>query len=191
MSTTLEEGKYLIQDQDRSSTKPSTSSASFSASPATDSADHNDGEDYSILSKTPLYSFAYPMAGMFLWLEARFSSHPLFSNPSISHSKLSQAFWVFCTTPSYRVLISPGTMFSTSPKLVEERGWAYFRVCFAAIDEDKVKSMSENLVKAFKDFWTIDDPKKIDDLLREDEDVIMERLAEVQVRCFFSFSSPL
>jgi aspartate/methionine/tyrosine aminotransferase len=148
MSNILEHGKYIVQESRRSS----VSSAE---------------DDYQILHKTQLYDFAYPMAGMFLWLRAHFETHPLYGKVENLH--LAKALWIFMTTKPYLVLVAPGAMFCPTPQILEEKGWQYFRLCFAAIDDDLVETHSKHTVDAFVDFWAIDEEKKIDDLLREDQ----------------------
>jgi hypothetical protein len=129
------------------------------------------------------------MAGMFLWLHARFDTHPLFNE--VDHQRLFQAQWVLLTTEPYRVLLAPGQMFSPTPEIAKEKGWQYYRLCFAAVDDDVIKKYSENTVAAFRHFWTIDDVKEIDKLLEEDENV-EARLGELAMQDQVSYNeSPL
>ncbi|EXJ93947.1 hypothetical protein A1O1_02340 [Capronia coronata CBS 617.96] len=162
MSTILEDGKYLIQSSRRGSR--------LSAS---------DEEEYEVLHKTQLYDFAYPMAGMFLWMRAHYETHPLYQD--VEHQRLAQALWVFMTTKPYLVLLSPGSIFCPTPEIMAEKGWQYFRLCFAAVNDDVVEKYSKAIVKAFTDFWAIDDVKKIDDLLDDDEKV-QARLANAAMQ---------
>ena len=167
MSSILEDGKYLIND-----TKyPSYQDA--------------DDLEYETVSKTQMYDFAYPMAGMFLWLHAHFETHSLFD--ICGGARLSKALWVMMTSDKYKVLVAPGTMFSPTEAIAEQKGWQYFRLCFAAVDDKVVKSSSESFNKAFVDFWAIDNPKTIDKLLAEGEETIDSRIAgilESQVSTF-------
>jgi len=110
-----------------------------------------------------MYDFVYPMAGMFLWLHARFETHPLYNE--VDHERLFQALWVLLTTEPYRVLLAPGQMFSPTPEIAKEKGWQYYRLCFAAVDDNVIKKYSESTVAAFRHYWTIDDPKEIDKIL--------------------------
>lgn len=162
MSSILEDGKYLIHE-----------------SPRRSSTIESDEDGYQILHKTQLYDFAYPMAGMFLWLRAHYETHPLFDQ--VDHQRLARALWTFMTTEPYLVLISPGSIFSPTPEIMEEKGWQYFRLCFAAVDDDLVKTHSEGVVNAFTDFWAIDDVKVIDKLL-EDDEAAEARFANVAMR---------
>jgi len=146
MANILEEGQFLIQD-----------------SPHRSSISQSDSDDYQMLHKTHLYDFAYPMAGMFLWLRAHFETHPLFEK--VPGPRLSQALWLFMTRKPYLVLLAPGSMFSPTQQIMEEKGWQYYRLCFAAVDDDLVEKHSRGTVNAFVDFWAIDDVKKIDELL--------------------------
>lgn len=159
MANILQEGQFLIQDSARRS-----------------SISQSDADEYQVLHKTQLYDFAYPMAGMFLWLRAHFETHPLFGK--VPGPRLSQALWIFMTQKPYLVLLAPGTMFSPTQEIMQEKGWQYYRLCFAAVDDDLVEKHSRGTVSAFVDFWAIDDVDKIDKLL---DDVEAEsRLAAVE-----------
>ncbi|EXJ76156.1 uncharacterized protein A1O5_00664 [Cladophialophora psammophila CBS 110553] len=162
MASTLEDGKYLIQDS-----KPRSNAFA------------PDDIEYEVVHKTQMYDFAYPMAGMFLWLHAQLETHPLFNE--VDHTRLSQALWVLFTTEPYLVLLAPGSMFSPTPEIMQEKGWQYYRLCFAAVDDDVVRKHTENIVAAFRHFWTIDDVKVIDKLLEDDEDV-QARFAELAMQ---------
>jgi DNA-binding transcriptional MocR family regulator len=148
MANILDEGQFLIQDSLR---RPSIS--------------QSDADEYQVLHKTQLYDFAYPMAGMFLWLRAHFETHPLIDK--VSGQRLSQALWIFMTKKPYLVLLAPGAMFSPTQEIMEEKGWQYYRLCFAAVDDELVEKHSRGTVNAFVDFWAIDDVKKIDELLED------------------------
>ena len=147
MASTLEDGRYLVRQT------PTT-------------------EGFEEVSKVQIYDFTYPMGGMFLWLKCFYETHPLFAQPDLlsSHSftgpELSQAFWLFQTKPKYRVLAAPGTMFAPSAKIRDESAWQYFRLCFAAVDDEIVKTSSENFVEAARDFWKIS-AKEVQELLEE------------------------
>lgn len=152
MSQTLEEGKYLISH---------TEGLGDSASEEDDS--------FQVITKTQLYEFEYPLAGMFLWLRTRLETHPLFHEVH-NHERLARALWVFLTTEPFLCLVAPGTMFSPTDQIRVEKGWQYFRLCFAAVEEDKVKLHSQHVADALRAFWTIKDVKKIDEILKDDED---------------------
>jgi len=148
MASIMEEGKYLVN--------------------------HSTEDEYEHVSKTQMYDFDYPMAGMFLWLRANFEGHTLFK--TCGGPKLARALWVFMTTENYRVLVAPGTIFSPNDEIKEEKGWSYYRMCFAAVDEEVIKSSSKGFVRAFVDFWAIEDEKTIDKLLAEDEETLDQRI---------------
>jgi DNA-binding transcriptional MocR family regulator len=147
MASALEEGRYLVRQS-------------------------TNAEGFEEVSKTQIYDFNYPMAGMFLWLRCHFDTHPLYTEPHLlgSHNftgpDLSRAFWLFQTKPKYRVLAAPGQMFAPSPAVSEESAWQYFRLCFAAVDEAIVKSSSENFVESARDFWKLT-AKEVQELLDE------------------------
>jgi len=160
MSQILDDGKYIINDSRRRST--------------------SSDDDYEIVSKTKMYDFDYPMAGMFLWLRANFESHPLFDH--YDHEKLGHAFWVFLTTEPYKVLTAPGSIFCPTDEIRQEKGWRYYRLCFAAIDNDLVEKHSKHFVDGCKDFWGIDDAKKLDELLKDDDEAaVVNAMMSAQV----------
>ncbi|KAI1615594.1 aromatic amino acid aminotransferase [Exophiala viscosa] len=158
MSSILEDGKFLIQDGRRRSTVS------------------EDEDDYQMLHKTQLYDFAYPMAGMFLWMRAHYETHPLYRK--VDHQRLARALWTFMTTDDYLVLLSPGSIFCPTQQIMEEKGWQYFRLCFAAVDDDVLEKHSKAVVSAFTDFWAIEDVKTIDKLL-EDEEAAQARFDKI------------
>lgn len=55
----------------------------------------------------------------------------------------------------------PGSIFAPTDEIREERGWAYLRVCFAAVDEPEVEDLSKRFVNGVKDFWG---KKSLDDI---------------------------
>ncbi|KAI0122890.1 aromatic amino acid aminotransferase [Xylariales sp. AK1849] len=151
MSSILEEGAYQLKQ----------------STPVRDA-----DSDWGVISKTKLYDFDWPRGGMFLWLRMRFETHPLWQVPGsqgnlINGTALSTALMVFLTTKPYLVLVSPGMMFSATPKIREERGWAYFRLCFAAESEENVDKCSERLVQGIQKFWRIKKVKELEDILND------------------------
>ena len=51
------------------------------------------------------------------------------------------------------MLVGPGSMFAPTDEIRDKRSWAYFRICFAAVDEPEVEKMSRRFVNGVKDFW--------------------------------------
>ena len=115
---------------------------------------------------------------MFLWLKVHYENHPLYSvyKKAGELERLSRALWIFWTTEPYRVLASPGVMFSASKKIEEEEGWKYFRLCFAAVDENEIAPVSKRLADGVPAFFRIKDKDTIEKLLDEDE-------ADIATRC--------
>jgi vacuolar-type H+-ATPase subunit C/Vma6 len=64
---------------------------------------------------------------------------------------------------------------------MNEKGWQYFRLCFAAIDDDVLEKKTKAVVDAFTDFWAIDNVKTIDKLLEDDEN-IQARINDLAMR---------
>ncbi|KAI0167126.1 aromatic amino acid aminotransferase [Hypoxylon sp. FL1284] len=126
--------------------------------------------DWGVITKTQLYDFQWPRGGMFLWLHMRFETHPLWQAPGsrgniINGPALSLAFMIFLTRKPYLVLVSPGSMFSSTPKVRDERGWAYYRICFAAESEDNIDKCSLRFAEGAQRFWRVKNVKEIESLL--------------------------
>jgi DNA-binding transcriptional MocR family regulator len=155
MSFILEEGKYALRSSNR---QPVDVASSFSS---------DEDEEYQVVSKTQMYDFVYPLAGMFLWMRAHYETHPLYAK--VEHERLARALWIYMTKEPYLVLVSPGSIFSPTDALREEKGWQYFRLCFAAVDDDVVEKYSKGVVEAFRSFWTIKKVSDIDEILKDEE----------------------
>ena len=159
MSTILEEGKYTVKSVQHDRALSQSSFASDSSS---------EDEDFQLVSKTQMYDFVYPLAGMFLWMHVHYSTHPLYAK--IEHQRLAQALWIYCTQAPYKVLLSPGSIFAPTDEIREKQGWKYFRLCFAAVDDDVVAKFSKATVDAITSFWAIKKVKDIDEILKDDDD---------------------
>lgn len=116
-------------------------------------------DDWAVVSKTEMYTFDWPRAGMFVWIEMKYETHPLWGKAS--GEKLARALWIFLTQKPHLVLASPGQIFSPTEEIKAERGWKYFRVCFAAVSEDEVEASSIRFAKGVARFWQI---KSLDEL---------------------------
>jgi DNA-binding transcriptional MocR family regulator len=152
MSSILEEGKYVVRSSAR---RPSIGI--------------ENEEEFQIVSKTQMYDFVYPLAGMFLWMHIHFETHPLFNNKKVPHARLSRALWVWNTMEPWKCLIGPGSIFCPTDEIREEKGWQYFRLCFAAVNDDVVEKYSRDVVGAFQSFWQIESVEKIDEILADDD----------------------
>ena len=188
MTEVLEAGKYQVVDSSVTDLKTDTSIVI----PSSPVAGGGAGDDFQIISRQLMYDFAYPMAGMFLWLHLNFPTHPLYHHYQRQSSattatrgdskadkeaadttglqNLSRAMWLYMTRPPFLVLLAPGTMFAPTPEILNDRGWQYLRLCFAAVDAEDVRGMSERVVKAIGGFWDIKDKEVVDKLLRDDEE---------------------
>lgn len=122
-------------------------------------------DDWAVVETTKVYDFVRPKGGMFTWVKFNFTSHPL--SKAVALPLLAQALWVFFTRQPYLVLVSPGGMFSPTPEIRDTEGWKYFRVSFAACDEEVMKEVSERFALGARDFWRIKSKAKIDELLEE------------------------
>lgn len=120
---------------------------------------------------------------MFLWLKVHFENHPLYSTYKKAGEleRLSRALWIFWTTKPYRVLASPGAMFSASAEIEREESWRYFRLCFAAVNEDEVGPISKRLADGVPAFFRIKEKETIEKLLEEDEESLPKRCGSTEM----------
>ena len=137
MCSILEEGRHLVKSGRRQSIE---------------------GE-WSVVEKSLMYDFIWPLGGMFIWVKMNLSTHPLYKR--VPHDQLSHALWAFLTTKPYRVLVTPGTIFSPTEEIMTKEGWRYFRMCFAAVDDVELAPMSHRFVEGVRNFWT---KKSLDDI---------------------------
>ncbi|KAI1339067.1 aromatic amino acid aminotransferase [Xylariaceae sp. FL0016] len=133
--------------------------------------------DWGVITKTKLYDFDWPRGGMFVWIHMYFETHPLFGATGskgnvINGTALSTALMVYLTHKPHLVLVSPGMMFSATDKIRAERGWAYYRVCFAAESEENVDSCSLRFAKGTQKFWRIKKVEELEAIL--DESSVMD-----------------
>lgn len=129
MADILEEGKYLVERR-------------------------TDAEGWEVVSKKQIFSFVRPRGGMFIWVRFDFSTHPLGKGKSLEAlQELSKAFWIHLTTKKYLVLVAPGTMFAPTEEIKNTDAFNCFRLCFAAIDEEEVESVSRRFVEGARSFW--------------------------------------
>ncbi|KAF2157540.1 aromatic amino acid aminotransferase 1 [Myriangium duriaei CBS 260.36] len=124
-----------------------------------------DDDEWSVVEKTTMYSFDWPVGGMFVWLRVHFENHPLAGK--VDGPRFGQALWVFLTTKPHLVLVGPGQMFSPTEEIRNNEGWQYYRLCFAAADEPEIAPISQRVADGIKAFWRIKSTKTIDDLLKE------------------------
>ena len=137
MCSILEDGKYLVKSGRRQSIS----------------------NEWSVVEKSLMYDFIWPLGGMFIWVKVELATHPLYKKTS--HDKLAHALWIHLTTKPYLILVSPGTIFSPTDSIRNGKGWGYFRLCFAAVDEEDVSKTSHRFVEGFKSFWA---KKNLDDI---------------------------
>ncbi|KAI2623341.1 aromatic amino acid aminotransferase [Hypoxylon sp. NC1633] len=138
--------------------------------------------DWGVITKTKLYDFQWPRGGMFLWVHMRFETHPLWKAPGsrgniINGTALSTALMVFLTRKPHLVLVSPGMMFSATPQVRNERGWAYFRLCFAAESEENIDACSLRFAQGVQKFWRLKDVKELESILDEVNSLQTEEVA--------------
>ena len=136
MAKILDAGKYQVKSGRRNSLAEAT--------------EHEEADEWSVVEKIQMMSFDWPVGGMFLWLKIHFETHPLYSTYKKSGElgRLSTALWILWTTKPYLVLAAPGTTFSPTQEILEQEGWKYFRLCFAAIDEEELGPRTKGLATA-------------------------------------------
>lgn len=157
MCNILEEGKYLVKS---------------SASPGEKEQHRTDSttESWDVVEKVKMFDFVWPTGGMFVWVELNLASHPLYDQ--IPVSKLSQALWIHLTAKPYRVLVAPGTIFSPTEDIAKSKGYRYYRLCFAAVEEEELKTNSHRFVDGFNSFWAKKELKEIESemqVIRDDD----------------------
>lgn len=158
MATILDEGKEAVKTGRRNS---------LSEALAANSLSDQEDDEWSVVEKSQMYSFDWPVGGMFLWVRLHFDTHPLAGK--VPGPRLSRAMWIYWTIKPYRVLVVPGLIFSPTDAIREKEGWQYFRLCFAACDDDQLAPISKRFVDAVNAFWRIRTVKKIDEILTEDD----------------------
>jgi len=141
----LEEGKYSLGSTDLCNKVGTTT------------------ESWNAINKVQMYNFIWPRGGMFVWVEINLSAHPL--HAKIEPSKLSHALWLHLTTKPHLVLVAPGTLFSATTELAERRGFAFYRLCFAAVEDSEVELASHRFVQGVNSFWEKNDPDEMKKLL--------------------------
>ncbi|KAF7942774.1 uncharacterized protein EAE97_006228 [Botrytis byssoidea] len=118
--------------------------------------------EWAVITKTKMYSFDWPRGGMFVWIHMHFDTHPLAKQ--VPGVKLAKVLWIFLTMKPHLVLAAPGAIFSPTPEIAEERGWQYFRLCFAAVEEEEVQKSSLRFAEGVKAFWMIKNKEDLDDI---------------------------
>lgn len=133
---------------------------------------HTADADWGVITKTKLYDFDWPRGGMFLWVRVYFEKHPLWmaagiNLPVIDGQALCTALMVYLTRKPYLVIVAPGMIFGATDTIRADRGWGYFRLCFAAESEENVNDGSQRFTEGVKKFWRIKSVEEIEKLVGE------------------------
>ncbi|KAI9841141.1 MAG: hypothetical protein M1837_000985 [Sclerophora amabilis] len=131
-------------------------------------------DNWDVIDQVKMFDFIWPQGGMFIWIQLNLESHPLFGK--VSTDKLSRSLWIYLTTRPYLVLVSPGTLFAPTPEIAAAKGYRFFRLCFAAVEEKDLEPISHRFVACFNDFWTkteLKDPEDAGLLSLNHHDVTM------------------
>ena len=79
---------------------------------------------------------------------------------------LCTALFVLLTRKPHLVIVSPGLMFSATEEIAAARGWAHYRLCFAAEDDaDEVAACSRRFAEGVRRFWRIKRVAELERLL--------------------------
>jgi len=165
MCTVFEEGRFLVKSVRRKSWINNT----------------DDDQEGAVVDKHEIYAFTYPLGGMFVWLRMHFENHPLWRK--VGAEKLAHACWVYLTTPKYLVLVAPGWVFAPTEEIRREKSWAFFRVCFAAVDEGEVEKMSQRFVAGVQSFWGKKSVEEVEGLCAAGEEMMTEGLVDLRGGC--------
>ncbi|CAK7207883.1 hypothetical protein SEUCBS139899_010698 [Sporothrix eucalyptigena] len=140
--------------------------------------------DWGVITKTQLFSYDWPRGGMFVWIRVHFEAHPLWyatrPNPAdsvIDGPLFSTALMLYLSSKPHLVLVSPGTMFSADDSVRLNRGWAYFRLCFAAESDENVEACSKRLVDGIQKFWKVKKAQDFEDIINNSP-IVMAEAAE-------------
>ncbi|OJJ48962.1 hypothetical protein ASPZODRAFT_59839 [Penicilliopsis zonata CBS 506.65] len=149
MCGALEKGKYLISENHESSGHESTTTAA-------------DDEDvaWNLVTKTQMYDFHAPTAGMFVWVELCLSTHPLAGQVELP--KLSRALWFHLTRAPFACLVAPGELFAPSA-WAQADSWRFVRLCFAPMAFEDVEALTRRFVDGCAAFWQKKDPSEVED----------------------------
>lgn len=126
--------------------------------------------------KVDMFTFNWPMGGMFLWVRVQIHNHPLAS--SLDPRTLMLALWLFCTANPYRILLVPGGDFAASDVVKNTDGYQYLRFCFAAVEENILATKTRSFVTACNDFWSITDSAKISSIIQGDSSTLSAEEAD-------------
>ena len=82
---------------------------------------------------------------------------------------LCTALFVLLTRKPFLVVVSPGLMFSADEAVAARRGWAHYRLCFAAEDggPDRVAACTRRFADGVHRFWRIKRVRELEDLLED------------------------
>lgn len=118
-------------------------------------------------NQVEMFTFNRPMGGMFVWVHVNISNHPLAD--SVSHQRLMQAMWIFCTQPPYQILTVPGGDFAAKNTIKTSAGYKYLRFCFAAVDENMLEPKTSAFGAACRVYWSLQSAQDIDRILQEED----------------------
>ncbi len=127
--------------------------------------------DWGMVTKTQILDFDWPRGGMFIWLRVYFEKHPLFNavgsdGAVISPTSLGLAMMLLLTTKPYQVVVTLGVIFSASDEISDEKGWAYYRLCFAAESEENIDICTQRFIDGVQKFFRIKDVKTLEEILK-------------------------
>lgn len=169
MCAVLEENKFILLESVEQKQQQDSPRRTFGLGNGSSSGSDIIGGEWELVHKVQMFDFAWPQAGMFVWLNVRLDTHPL--HHLVEEKKLVHALWKHLTKKPHLCLVATGEMFAPKSETVDKMSaWSNFRVSFAPIESSDIGDVSQALVDGFKNFWLKTTPDEIDDEDDEDED---------------------
>ncbi|KAG0635432.1 pyridoxal phosphate-dependent transferase [Tuber brumale] len=112
-------------------------------------------EDSMIVDKVRMYSFDEPMGGMSVWVHIHITSHPAYAAYlARGHTKreMMNQLWMY-GAEEHICLPCPGWIFGANKNIQEDNSAEFFRLCFAAIEAEKIVEATERFGRGIREFW--------------------------------------
>lgn len=111
-----------------------------------------------VITTRPIYEFASPDGGMFVWVRVRIEEHPAYESFTRRRTKLEmmKALWGFVAETQLS-LPCPGWTFAASERIKEGEAAEMMRFCFAAVEEVEVSEATERWGRGAQVFWGMDE----------------------------------
>ena len=120
---------------------------------------------WNVVDKAQAYRFRRPAAGMFVWVEMLYETHPLAKHFDLPD--LATALWVFLTHKPHLVLVAPGGIFAPTAEVNKKSAWRFFRMSFVADEDEVIRKSSASFASGVAAFWEVCDREEIRQLIDE------------------------